>query len=100
MLLSEGRDEEFIAKCNLFFSRHFTKIQNRLVIKYNFLNISDHNLVHFRDELHAVVSAKRLTGKNRALSEIRSYRREPTKEVEDGPSFEPGLGGVRFISLF
>jgi hypothetical protein len=40
-----------------------------------------------KEELHAITSAKRLTGKNKALSEVRSFRREPLVETE-GPEFE------------
>eukprot|EP00095_Tigriopus_kingsejongensis_P008374 maker-scaffold856_size87843-snap-gene-0.23 protein:Tk08374 transcript:maker-scaffold856_size87843-snap-gene-0.23-mRNA-1 annotation:"general transcription factor 3c polypeptide 3" len=70
LLWSEGCFEEFVRKANLFFSRHFVKIRNR-------------------EELHAIASAKKLASKNKALSEVRAYRREPLIE-DGGPSFEDG----------
>lgn len=40
-----------------------------------------------REELHAIASAKKLTSKNKALSEVRAFRREPLRE-EEGPNFD------------
>ena len=42
-----------------------------------------------REELHAIASAKKLSSKNKALNELRNYRRDVGME-EDGPSFEQG----------
>ena len=42
-----------------------------------------------REELHAVASAKKLSSKNKALNEVRSYKRDDQKGSE-GPSFEKG----------
>merc|ERR1719430_2193127 len=68
MLLAENRLEEFISKGKLLFSRHFVNIRNK-------------------DELHAISSAKKMSSKNKALHEVRTFRREPLNEVE-GPEFE------------
>ena len=68
MLLDEGRTEEAVSKSKLLFSRHFVNIRNQ-------------------DELHAISSAKKMSSKNRALQEVRSFRREPLTEAE-GPEFE------------
>ncbi len=40
-----------------------------------------------RDELHAVASTKKLSSKNKALLEVRSYMREPIADL-GGPNFE------------
>ena len=68
LLLTEKRLEEFISKASLLFSRHFVTIRNK-------------------DELHAVSSAKKMSSKNKALHEVRNFRREPLTEVE-GPEFQ------------
>lgn len=70
MLLAEGETEEFVSKSTLLFSRHFVNIRNK-------------------DELHAVSSAKKMSSKNKALHEVRTFRREPLTEQE-GPEFETG----------
>ncbi|CAB4069485.1 GTP3C3 [Lepeophtheirus salmonis] len=68
LLFSEGQTEEFIDKAKMLFNRHFINIRNR-------------------DELHAIASAKKLVSKNRALSEVRAFYREPIK-FDEGPSFQ------------
>jgi general transcription factor 3C polypeptide 3 (transcription factor C subunit 4) len=68
MLLAENKLEEFISKSKLLFFRHFINIRNK-------------------DELHAVSSAKKMSTKNKALHEVRSFRREPLTELA-GPEFE------------
>ena len=40
-----------------------------------------------REELHAIASAKKLSSKNKALSDVRAFRREPLRE-EEGPNFD------------
>jgi len=67
LLLKEARMDEFALKAKLLLSRHFVHIRNR-------------------EELYAVASAKKLSSKNKALSEVRSYmRRQPFAE-EDEPA--------------
>jgi len=68
MLLAEGKTEEFINKSILLLYRHFVNIRNK-------------------DEQHAISSVKKMSSKNRALHEVRTFRREPLNEVE-GPEFE------------
>merc|ERR1719209_2890807 len=68
MLLSEGKTEEFINKSILLLYRHFVNIRNK-------------------DEQHAISSVKKMSSKNRAVHEVRTFRREPLNEVE-GPEFE------------
>jgi len=63
LLLAEGRKEQFVTKAKLLFSRHFVNIRNK-------------------DELHAISSAKKMSSKNKALSEVRSFRREALTELE------------------
>lgn len=70
LLWSEGCFEEFVVKAKLLLSRHFVQIRNK-------------------EELHAIASAKKLASKNKALSEVRAYRREPLIK-DSGPSFETG----------
>ena len=41
-----------------------------------------------RDELHAIASSKKFSSKNKALSEVRLFRRDPLREDEAGPEFE------------
>ncbi len=49
---------------------------------------TDMNLC-FREELHAVVSAKKLSSKNRALIEARAFvGKERSGGDEEGPEFE------------
>jgi len=68
MLLSENKIEEFLVKGKLLFSRHFVTIRNK-------------------DELHAISSAKKMSSKNKALTEVRNFRCEPLYE-EFGPEFD------------
>ena len=49
----------------------------------------------YREELHAIASAKKLSSKNRALSEVRNYKKDAIME-EDGPSFEQGTEVRKF----
>ena len=63
LLLEEGRQQDFLDKAKLLFSRHFVTIRNK-------------------EELDAISSAKRLSCKNKALTEIRNFRREPLTETE------------------
>jgi hypothetical protein len=51
-----------------------------------------------KEELHAITSAKRLYCKNKALSVVRHFRREPLVETE-GPEFE-SLRAVNLDILF
>ena len=69
LLLEERKEEEFIEKAMLLFSRHFVNIRNK-------------------EELHAVSSAKRLSSKNKALSEVRNFRQEPLDET-NAAEFDP-----------
>ena len=41
-----------------------------------------------RDELHAIASSKKFSSKNKALSEVRLFRKDPLREDEAGPEFE------------
>lgn len=68
LLIEENKIQEFLVKSKLLFSRHFVNIRNK-------------------EELHAVSSAKKISSKNRALNEVRSFRREPLDESE-APGFE------------
>jgi len=68
MLLAEEKTEEFLTKGKLLFSRHFVTIRNK-------------------DELHAISSAKKMSSKNKALTEVRNFRCEPLNE-EFGPEFD------------
>ena len=63
ILLEEKRHKEFLEKTKLLFSRHFVNIRNK-------------------EELHAISSAKRISCKNKALTEVRNFRREPLTETE------------------
>jgi len=38
-------------------------------------------LIRIREELHAISSAKKLSSKNKALWEVRNYKREPLAEA-------------------
>ena len=69
LLREENKEEEFISKAKLLFSRHFVNIRNK-------------------EELHAVSSAKRISSKNKALNEVRNFRREPLDETK-AAEFEP-----------
>ena len=42
----------------------------------------------FRDELHAIASSKKFSSKNKALSEVRLFRKDPLRDDEAGPEFE------------
>lgn len=63
LLLEEHKEEEFLEKSKLFLSRHFVNIRNK-------------------EELHAISSAKRISSKNKALTEVRNFRREALTETE------------------
>ena len=67
------------------------------ISKFKINHVSDHSdlsqikqylvFSYIREELLAVASAKRMSNKAKALSELRAYRKEPFAE-EIGPSFE------------
>ena len=38
--------------------------------------------------MHAIASSKKFSSKNKALSEVRLFRRDPLREDEAGPEFE------------
>jgi len=80
LLREENKEEEFISKAKLLFSRHFVNIRNK-------------------EELHAVSSAKRISSKNKALNEVRNFRREPLDETK-AAEFEPSSGDVSVVEEF
>ena len=45
-------------------------------------------MICIRDELHAIASSKKFSSKNKALSEVRLFRKDPLREDEAGPEFE------------
>ena len=79
LLLEENKIDEFLLKSKLLFSRHFVTIRNK-------------------EELHAISSAKKISSKNRALTEVRNFRREPLDESET-PEFEESRKAIQFKSL-
>jgi len=80
ILLEEKRHREFLEKTKLLFSRHFVNIRNK-------------------EELHAISSAKRISCKNKALTEVRNFRREPLTETE-AAEFEQSSDDVNIHDEF